>query len=247
LTKHVRLMSTHLLQHFRYAGLNDPVVQPRAPLTPPHPVLDALPSETLARLVVRGSLRSYAAEELIVKSRTARFVLNGALAAFDAETGVCVGSYGPGSVQGLEGLTDAAEPHLIEAVCDTYVLEAGVALMQEVIGPYALAQMCAREGHHRLRAMEQTIGCACTHGLNRRLPRLLGLWRQWAGSDRLSVTQERLARMLGVQRTSINAVLQLLKKQGGAASSRGRVLIRNPEALARAACTCGRDLASPYA
>lgn len=84
----------------------------------------------------------------------------------------------------------------------------------------------------------QSIACNVLHSVERRLAKaLLGLSER-ARSSALPVTQEALARMLGVQRTTIPPAVARLKASGLITSWRGGIEVQDPEALAAAACGC---------
>ena len=57
------------------------------------------------------------------------------------------------------------------------------------------------------------------------------------------MTQELLSQMLGVQRTTVSAVMSSLHKRGLIVGRRGAVNILDLEALRGAACSCRASLA----
>ena len=62
--------------------------------------------------------------------------------------------------------------------------------------------------------------------------------RELAGSDMLGLTQEFLAQMLGVRRTSVSLVANTLQNAGLIHYSRGRIEITNLEGLRATSCEC---------
>jgi Mn-dependent DtxR family transcriptional regulator len=62
--------------------------------------------------------------------------------------------------------------------------------------------------------------------------------RDLAASDELMITQEFLAQMLGVQRTSVSVVASTLEKAGFIQYNRGNVRILDVKGLKEAACEC---------
>jgi Mn-dependent DtxR family transcriptional regulator len=60
--------------------------------------------------------------------------------------------------------------------------------------------------------------------------------------DILPLTQEYLAAMLGVQRTTVAPVAVELQKRGLIRYSRGRIAILDPAGLEAAACDCRRTV-----
>jgi Mn-dependent DtxR family transcriptional regulator len=60
--------------------------------------------------------------------------------------------------------------------------------------------------------------------------------------DRLALTQEALAGLLGVQRTTVNAVARLLQEQELIAYRRGAIQVLDRAGLARVACECYQSI-----
>lgn len=71
--------------------------------------------------------------------------------------------------------------------------------------------------------------------INARLARWLLMYRDRMHSDRLEVTHEFMALMVGAQRTGITAALHELEGQGAIRATRGRVAIRDVRILEAAA------------
>jgi CRP-like cAMP-binding protein len=80
------------------------------------------------------------------------------------------------------------------------------------------------------------LACGAHHKIEARLARLL--LRLPTGGEGLAVTQEELAQMLAVQRTTVTMLAQRLKAAGQIAYSRARLRILDRERLARVACGC---------
>jgi hypothetical protein len=57
-------------------------------------------------------------------------------------------------------------------------------------------------------------------------------------SHEIALPQDVFAKMLGVQRTSINPILQELKSTGALATGRSRIVISDPSVLQARACEC---------
>jgi CRP-like cAMP-binding protein len=89
--------------------------------------------------------------------------------------------------------------------------------------------------------MEQvlvSVACNGAHSLTHRLARWILMMRDRSDDDRLSITHDLLAEMLGVHRPSItNAIRQLTRKRL-IALSRGRVSILDRQGLIAASCEC---------
>jgi CRP-like cAMP-binding protein len=84
----------------------------------------------------------------------------------------------------------------------------------------------------------QSTACNTLHSVDQRLCRWLLLTRERLGSDELPLTQEHLAIMLGVQRTTVTAVAQEVKADGLISYSRGRIRLRDVEGLKARSCEC---------
>lgn len=80
--------------------------------------------------------------------------------------------------------------------------------------------------------------CNAMHTADQRLARWLGTAAKLLGACEIPVSQDELARILGLQRTAVNPALGRLKDRKVVEVSRGRVHILDHERLSRAACEC---------
>ena len=85
---------------------------------------------------------------------------------------------------------------------------------------------------------QQTAACNVMHTIEERLARWLLRVRDLSQSDTLPFTQEFLAEMLGVRRTSVSTVAHTLQQAGFLKYARGRIHIVNLEGLQESACEC---------
>jgi CRP-like cAMP-binding protein len=85
---------------------------------------------------------------------------------------------------------------------------------------------------------QQSAACNATHLLEARLARWLLRCRDLLESDDLSLTQEYIAQMLGVRRTTVTITAQALQTAGLIRYSRGRIRILSADRLRLAACGC---------
>jgi CRP-like cAMP-binding protein len=92
----------------------------------------------------------------------------------------------------------------------------------------------------------QSAACNVTHGLEARLARWLLQMRDRLETNTLPLTQEFLAIMLGVQRTSVSTTVRNLCELQLIEQGRGRVEIIDPDGLKSAACDC-YDIVNAYA
>lgn len=88
-----------------------------------------------------------------------------------------------------------------------------------------------------------SIACNALHTVEMRLAKALLVLADLTGSLAAPVTQEWLAQMLGVQRTTVSAVMSSLHKRGLIESRRGAVNILDAGGLQAAACSCRATLA----
>jgi CRP-like cAMP-binding protein len=93
----------------------------------------------------------------------------------------------------------------------------------------------------------QAAGCNASHAIEARLARWLLRARDLQGSDSLGLTQEFLAQMLGVQRTSVSTVANSLQRAGLIRYSRGQVEILDPKGLEASSCECYSVVKERYA
>src|SRR5687768_8276739 len=91
-----------------------------------------------------------------------------------------------------------------------------------------------------VKQMSQTCVCNHFHSIEARLCRWLTVMCERSGDRQVRVTQEFLAHMLGVQRTSIGLVANSLQQSGSIRYARGRVEIVDLERLRASACDCYR-------
>lgn len=89
-----------------------------------------------------------------------------------------------------------------------------------------------------LRQFAQTSACNRFHTAESRLCRWFSVMCERSGNSHLSLTQEFLAYMLGVQRTSIGAIAQNLQEQGLIKYSRGTIEVIDLDGLRASACEC---------
>jgi CRP-like cAMP-binding protein len=93
---------------------------------------------------------------------------------------------------------------------------------------------------------QQSAACNALHSAESRLARLLLRMHDLAGEDHLHLTQDFLARMIGVQRNSVSTVAHALQEAGIIKYSRGNIEIRNLEALKEASCECYEAVNAQY-
>jgi CRP-like cAMP-binding protein len=93
---------------------------------------------------------------------------------------------------------------------------------------------------------QQSTACMANHEVEARLCRWLLRARDLSGSDHLPFTQEFLAQMLGVRRTSVTAVAHTLQEAGMMKYTRGRIQVLDIEGLRDSACECYETIKEQY-
>ena len=96
-----------------------------------------------------------------------------------------------------------------------------------------------------LAQVQQTAACNALHAVQARTCKWLLRMHALAGAD-LPLTQEFLAQMMGVRRTSVTEVAGELQKAGMISYSRGRIHIKDVNLIRQWACECDDDVRSHY-
>lgn len=84
----------------------------------------------------------------------------------------------------------------------------------------------------------QSVTCNAFHPIEARAARWLLHAQDRAASNRLELTQESFAGLLGVQRTTVNAVARVLQEQGLIAYRRGAIQVIDRPGLQKVSCDC---------
>lgn len=85
---------------------------------------------------------------------------------------------------------------------------------------------------------EQGVACNASHGVHGRLARWLLMTQDRVGTDTFPLTQEYMAVMTGVQRSTVCTMAASLKRGGVIDYSRGQLEVLDRDALLRHACEC---------
>jgi CRP-like cAMP-binding protein len=86
--------------------------------------------------------------------------------------------------------------------------------------------------------VSQSAACNRVHPVEQRLCRWILMSQDRVGSDKLALTQEILAQMLGVRRASVSVVAGMLQKAGFISYTRGLITILDRAGLEASACEC---------
>jgi CRP-like cAMP-binding protein len=142
-------------------------------------------------------------------------------------------------------------PGLLDAVTDLptpsriFVQVAGAALAlpsamyrKRVAVSQALVSLTLRHARGLAQQAELGVGCNLAHTADGRLARWLLMTQDRTGSDLLPLTQDYLAVMTGVQRTTVSLMAAALKKAKIIDYSRGQLTILDRPGLIAQACEC---------
>ena len=147
---------------------------------------------------------------------------------------------------GRDGIVGAAE-----ALCDGISLTDAVVLcpgtasavtvadLKSIAGQSAAwRHLLARHEQAVLAQAQQSSACNAAHSVEERLSRWLLRARDLWDGESLPMTQELLARMIGVQRNAVSIVAHELQRAGVLSYSRGQIEILDIDALRTTACEC---------
>jgi CRP-like cAMP-binding protein len=104
-----------------------------------------------------------------------------------------------------------------------------------------IANIFCRFSDYLLAQVMQSVVCNAYHSIPERAARWL-LHAQDRAGDRIELTQEAFAGLLGVQRTTVNAVVRELADEGLIATGRGNVRVIDRAGLNRRSCECYQRL-----
>lgn len=110
----------------------------------------------------------------------------------------------------------------------------------------AIRDLFSRFADTLLAQTMQSVACNALHPLDARLCRWLLTTHDRVDSDEISLTQEYLAEMLGVQRTTVSGVARHLQERGLISNMRGRMVILDRPGIEACACECYRTVQSHF-
>jgi|SRR5690349_13423206 CRP-like cAMP-binding protein len=109
-----------------------------------------------------------------------------------------------------------------------------------------LYHILLRYSHALLQQIAQCAACNRAHTVDERCARWLLMSHDRAGESSFILTQDFLAQMLGVHRTTVSTAAGILQKAGMITYVRGRMTILDREALESAACECYQLILEQY-
>ncbi|HEY5289255.1 MAG TPA: Crp/Fnr family transcriptional regulator [Caulobacteraceae bacterium] len=102
----------------------------------------------------------------------------------------------------------------------------------------ALSQLLVRHALANLAQAHQSVACNALHDVRARACRWLLMSQDRTASDTVRLTQQYLATMVGVQRTTVTQLLAELAAEGVIAKARGRIEILDRGRLEAKVCEC---------
>jgi len=210
-------------------------------------ILDALPSEEIARLRIHLEPATLALRQVVARPDEAidfvYFPVKGALSVMTLlrdGSSVEVGTIGSEGLLGLSALLgDGISIH------EVIVQGAGEALRgparairHEFDRSPPFRDAVAKLSQLVLAEASQNAACNGRHSLAQRCARWLLRMHDAVGTDHFPLSQEFLATMLGVQRTGVTAAALELRRKNLIDYQRGKVAILNGKGLEAAACEC---------
>jgi CRP-like cAMP-binding protein len=218
-------------------------------------LLAALPAEEfrqlaprLARVELQTGQVLHGAEEAVGHVFFVERALLSLLSPLEDGTAIEVGAVGREGVGGLPAiLGGGASPHRVVAQVGGPALRMRAAEARAAFAglPHFRAGVL-RYARLLLMIISQTAACNALHTVEHRLARWLLLSARRLETDRLPLTHEYLAHMLGVRRSGVTVASGVLERAGLIRHSRGRITVLDAAGLRGAACECVRTLSAEF-
>jgi CRP-like cAMP-binding protein len=180
------------------------------------------------------------------------YFLNSGLISTDALTekgeSVEVGVIGREGFAGLPALLDQPQMShsvLMQGIGDGMRIRSSV-VRDEFMKGGMLQQMVHAFTYLQMVQVTQSVLCNRMHEVDARLARWLLTSADRMESESLHLTQEFLAQMLGVQRSTVTVAAGELQRAGMIEYSRGKINIVDRPALTKVACECYEIVSSSY-
>jgi CRP-like cAMP-binding protein len=180
------------------------------------------------------------------------YFLNSGLISTDALTekgeSVEVGVIGREGFAGLPALFDQPQMShsvLMQGVGDGIRIRSAL-LREQFVKGGVLQRLVHTFAYLQLVQTTQSVLCNRMHEVDARLARWLLTSADRMESESLNLTQEFLAQMLGVQRSTVTVAAGDLQRAGLIGYSRGKIHILDRPKLIKSACECYRIVTSSY-
>jgi CRP-like cAMP-binding protein len=151
-----------------------------------------------------------------------------------------------GMMGAVQALDDKVSPNkiMVQAPAQASVLNIEV-MRRAIDASPSLRMMLAKHEQFFIAQIQQSAGCNATHSVPARMCRWLLRMHDLTGPE-LPLTQEFMAQMMGVRRTSVSLVAGELQDAGLIAYRRGHVRIVNLEKLREVSCECYEAVNTHY-
>jgi hypothetical protein len=152
-----------------------------------------------------------------------------------------------GVVNGTSALDGQTALHrgIVQVAGDAAVVTSGaLRSLADEFGP--LRAILIRHEQVLFAQAQQSAGCNASHTVEARMCRWLLRIRDLTGSDDMPLTQEFLAQMLGVRRSSVSLVAGTLQKAGFIKYRRGNIRLLDIEQIEAGACECYQTVKRHY-
>lgn len=152
-----------------------------------------------------------------------------------------------GVVNGTSALDGKVSLHrgIIQVAGDaSYISSDALRSLADEFGP--LRGILIRHEQVLFAQAQQSAGCNASHTVESRMCRWLLRIRDLTGSDDMPLTQEFLAQMLGVRRSSVSLVAGTLQKAGFIKYRRGHVRLLDIAQIEAGACECYQTVKGHY-
>lgn len=152
---------------------------------------------------------------------------------------VAIGREGVSGFPLIFGVGEASMREVGEVAGDALRVPAAVFFDLQATYP-AFRVYLARYADAVVKLLAQTLACNRFHNVEKRCARWLLMTQDRVGSDRLALTHELLAQMLGTYRPTVSLALQQLEAAGLVRPERRAVIILSREGLEAVSCECYR-------
>lgn len=149
----------------------------------------------------------------------------------------------PAALDGAKSLNRA----IVQVAADEALMIDLAHVKAAVAASQSLRMKFYQHDHLLLAQAQQSAACNAVHEIEARLCRLILRTRDLVESDTLDLTQEFLAQMLGVRRTSVTLAARHLQAVGFIKYRRGHIQILDREGLEEAACECYEAVRTQHA
>lgn len=156
-----------------------------------------------------------------------------------------IGAEGAAGVSVVLGAKNSYSETMCQTGGGAYRISAKDLLSVVATAPH-LRDLLLRYSHVFHVQVAQTAACNAHHELGQRLARWLLAAHDRSGVPELSLTQDLIAVMLGVRRSTVSIAASTLQKAGVIRYQHGRITILDRVGLENAACECYEAVASEY-